>query len=249
MQNGLHFAFVLIYAVSTANWTEGDPFGELSAREENYLSARYHVVFAYLCWTLPGKIMAQPGDITQHLQNLDPDDPQSYKELLDQVYDELLKLARSQLNRMSPGETLDTRALASEFFLKLYTAKQTEWKNRKHFFAVAVKAMRRIVIDYARAWERDKRGGGVRALPLDEAKMVISTEQYADELLMLNDALDWYGKHDPKRMVIVEYKYFLGLNHEEIATELGISAKTVQRRLRVAEAELKGWLKQHADET
>lgn len=183
--------------------------------------------------------MPEPGEITRRLNELDPEDPASYDALWRLVYDRLRELARMQLRKRRPGATLNATALVHESFLKLRAAEQVDLKGHEHFYAVATLAMKQIIIDYAKARTRQKRGEGSPHIPLDEAKAFIPAEEEAYQHLALHDALERYGKLDPDGKKIFEYAYFLNLTHAEIADKLSVSSKTVQRGRRRARA----WLK------
>ena len=139
------------------------------------------------------------------------------------------------------GHTLNTTALVHEAYVKLVDVTRIEWKGRAHFFAMASRAMRRILIDSARARKRMKRGGGVDALPLDEA-VYLSNEE-ATDLLALDEALRRLEAIDPRQCRIIEYRFFSGLSLEETAELVDASVATVKRDWVAARA----WLNRALD--
>jgi RNA polymerase sigma-70 factor (ECF subfamily) len=131
------------------------------------------------------------------------------------------------MGRQRPDHTLQTTALVNEAYLRLADQTSPSFTNRSHFFAVAAQAMRQILVNYAKASQSQKRGGGALRVELDEAAL-ISPEQ-TSEILDLNEALDRLATLDKRKAHVVELKYFGGLEHDEIAEVLKISAVTVQR--------------------
>ena len=164
-------------------------------------------------------------------------DAAAFERLVEIVYPHLKRIAGRQLARARPGQTLDTTALVNEAYLKLVDHTQRHWQDRSHFFAVTARAMRQILIDYARRKSRQKRGGGEDALPLDEDRVAIAQE--AEQLLQLNDALEQLGASHPKLLQVFECRYFAGLSVEETAEALDTSTRTVERSWQQAKAQLK----------
>ncbi|HET9531159.1 MAG TPA: sigma-70 family RNA polymerase sigma factor [Blastocatellia bacterium] len=160
------------------------------------------------------------------------------KEALDRlaplVYDELRRLASYYMQHQQSGHTLQATALVNEAFLRLIDIKNVRWKDRAHFFAVAAKAMRHILIDHARGRQRQKRGGGARTVSLDETATI--DEEQADQMVELDDALKSLAAIDQRKGQIVELRFFGGLSLDETAEVLGISSPTVQREWRLAKA-------------
>ncbi len=152
------------------------------------------------------------------------------------VYDELRRIAHRQIGRERPGHTLDTTALVHEVYLKLVDQTRVQWADRSHFFAVATQAMRRILVDYARKYCSDKRGGGAIRVSLDDANPAV--EDRAELLLAVDEALSELGKLDERLSRVVECRFFGGLTEEETAEVLGVTARTVRRDWSKA----KGWL-------
>lgn len=157
--------------------------------------------------------------------------------LLPRVYDELRVLAHARLRRHKPGETLNTTALVHEAYLKLTAGETPSFEDRTHFFALAARAMRFVLISYARERTADKRGGGVPDLRLEEAIAVSSSdavETDALNLLSLDTALDRLAGISERLAKVVEYRFFGGMSHEEIAEATGRSVPTVKRDWRRA---------------
>jgi len=156
-------------------------------------------------------------------------------ELMPLVYEELHRQAARYLRRESQGHTLQTTALIHEAYLKLIDQREVQWQNRAHFFAIAAQAMRRILVDYARTKQREKRGGGDAKLPLEEAMSVAVDEKVVD-LIALDEALTRFATIDLQQARVVELRYFSGLSLEETAEVLHISRATVARDWNVTRA-------------
>jgi RNA polymerase sigma factor (TIGR02999 family) len=172
--------------------------------------------------------------ITLLLAKWSKGDRAAFEELAPAVYHELHKIAQSYLRRERAGHTLQPTALVNEAYLKLVNQQGVDWQSRTHFFGIAAQAMRRILVDYARGHLREKRGGGVQAIPLDDAIDV--TGGRAAELVALDDALDALARLDPQQGRVVELRFFAGLSIEETAAVLGVSRATVDRAWAVARA-------------
>ena len=185
--------------------------------------------------------MTSPSDVTLLLSELSGGRRQALDELMPIVYDELRTIAHLHLRDERTGHTLNTTALVHEAYVKLVDVTRIEWKGRAHFFAMASRAMRRILIDSARARKRMKRGGGVDALPLDEA-VYLSNEE-ATDLLALDEALRRLEAIDPRQCRIIEYRFFSGLSLEETAELVDASVATVKRDWVAARA----WLNRALD--
>jgi RNA polymerase sigma factor (TIGR02999 family) len=177
----------------------------------------------------------QQQEITRLLDSLSSGDRGVLDVLLPLVYDELRRLARRQLSRERPGHTLDSVALVNEAYLKLVDQGSVQWQNRAHFFAISARAMRAILVDYARARNAAKRGGGEAAVPLDEVEELLSDEQ-AEHVEALDEALAQLARVNEEASKIVECLYFGGLTLEETAEALGLSLATVRRRWSFAKA-------------
>ena len=150
------------------------------------------------------------------------------------VYDELRSLARRYLSRESAGHTLQTTALVNEAYMRLIDQSRVQWQNRAHFFAISSQMMRRILVDHARKQNYAKRGGGAAKLSLDD--VALFSKEKAAELVALDEALEKFAEIDPRRSRVVELRFFGGLNNEEIASVLDISANTVMRDWNLAKA-------------
>lgn len=161
-------------------------------------------------------------------------------QLMPLVYDELRRLAAHYMRSERPDHTLQATALVNEAYLHLIDM-DVGWQNRAHFFAVAARLMRRLLVDHAKAHRRAKRGSGGRKLSLDEA-LDVSVEP-ASDVLALDEALNRLATLDPRKSQIIELHFFGGLSNEETAEALGLSRATVQRELRLAKAWLNHELK------
>jgi RNA polymerase sigma factor (TIGR02999 family) len=159
-------------------------------------------------------------------------------ELLPLVYDELHHQATRYLRRERAGHTLQTTALIHEAYVRLIDQRDVQWQSRTHFFAIAAQMMRRVLVDYARAKHREKRGGDGVRLPLEAATLVASGERSVD-LMALDEALTRLGSFDEQQARVVELRYFGGLSLEETADALHISRSTAARDWDVARA----WLR------
>jgi RNA polymerase sigma factor (TIGR02999 family) len=169
---------------------------------------------------------AAPHEVTQLLANWSQGDHAAFERLTPLIYEELRRLARHYMERQSPGHTLQTTALVNEAYLRLADQRR-HFAHRSHFFAVAAKAMRQILVDHARASLRLKRGAGADKVELDEAAL-ISPEQ-PTAILDLDDALERLATLDSRAARGVELRYFGGLNQDEIAEVLKVSTVTVRR--------------------
>jgi RNA polymerase sigma factor (TIGR02999 family) len=170
---------------------------------------------------------AAPEEITTLLRRCQEGDDVAQAALVEAVYDELKVIAGRHMRRESSGHTLQTTALVNEAFLKLLHVKSATWQDRAHFFAVASRLMRRILVDHARKHLAGKRGGGMDMLPLNEA-MVFSPDRAAP-LLQLDEALTRLAESEPRTARVIELRFFGGLSVEETAEVLKISPRTVKR--------------------
>ncbi len=173
-----------------------------------------------------------PGDITRLLNN---SDSLADKQLLaDLVYADLRRIARHIMSAERPGHTLQATALATDAYLSLIKDHDVQWCDRFHFFAVAARAMRRVLVDHSRRKQAQKRGAGWQRL--DSVDAAIIPVRDTEELLALDEAMDRLERLDPRQSQIVELRYFGGLTEEETAELLGISVRTVKREWSVARA-------------
>ncbi len=152
-------------------------------------------------------------------------------------YAELVRIARAELARHKRHGTLDTRALVHEAWLKLHATNAADFASRRHFYATAAKAMRHVVIDYARARQAQRRGGGCEPLALERLDhQPIALDLQIEQLVQLDSALDRLAEADPRLVQIIELRFFSGLEVREIADLLDVSEPTIKRGTRVAKA-------------
>ncbi len=182
------------------------------------------------------------SDITSLLNAISPSDPATPAQLLPLVYDELRKLATQQLAHEAPGQTLQPTALVHEAYLRLVGDRADQhWHGRRHFFAAAAEAMRRILIDTARRKGAAKRGGGLRRHDFDPNQFHAVAE--SDDLLALDEAIDRLAASEPQVAELVKLRYFAGLSIPQAAATLGISPRTADAWWAYARAWLLGELK------
>jgi RNA polymerase sigma factor (TIGR02999 family) len=171
-------------------------------------------------------------NVTQLLLAWERGDEAARDELIPLVYDALRRIARHHLRGERAGHTLQTTALINEAYLRLVD-QSVPWQSREHFFGIAARLMRQILVDYARARQRLKRGGNQQQISLAHAE---AEQAQTADLLALNDALETLAAVDPQRSRIVELRFFGGLTIEETAQVMGISTPTVERGWRAARA-------------
>jgi RNA polymerase sigma factor (TIGR02999 family) len=186
--------------------------------------------------------MSSEGEVTRLLGALRAGDRNALEQLIPLVYDELRRIAHLQLRGAGRGRTLDTVALVHEAYLKIAGAAVLEPHDRTHLLAVAARAMRQVIVDFARARSAQKRGGGAHPVTLDEQQVAV--EEQAESILDLDRALERLSEHDPRIARIVECRYFAGLSEEETAAVLGVSLRTAQREWKRARA----WLREELAE-
>ncbi len=177
---------------------------------------------------------ALPEQVTGLLLAWSGGDETALEKLMPLVYAELHRLAKRYMGREHAGHTLQTSALVNEAYLRLIDAHGVRWQNRAHFFAVSAQIMRRILVDFARAKQNLKRGGGAQQITLDEGS-VVSPERSAD-LLALDQALERLAKLNARQSHVVELRYFGGLNEAEVAEVLKVSPRTVRNYWSLAKA-------------
>lgn len=178
-----------------------------------------------------------PGEVTRLLKQIGGDAADASPKLASLVYGELRRLAAAYMRRERPGQTMQATELVHEAYMKLVDQRQVTWKDRSHFFGIAAQVMRRILVDHARGHRAAKRGGSDRKISLDEA--LIYSEEQSDTLLSLDTALSKLANLDPRQSRIVELRFFGGLSTDDIAEDLGIAPRTVDRDWKVAQA----WLR------
>lgn len=192
---------------------------------------------------------ASMSDVTHILEAIDQGDPQAAERLLPLVYEELRRLASQKLAHEKPGHTLQATALVHEVYLRLVPGQQGTgdvnpdcWANRRHFFAAAAEAMRRILVDSARRKAALKHGGQAKRVSFDEGLEV--SDERPSELLALSEALAELETHDPQTAQLVKLRYFAGLTHQQAAEMLGITRRAADRLWALAKA----WLHQRLQE-
>jgi RNA polymerase sigma-70 factor, ECF subfamily len=176
------------------------------------------------------------AEVTQLLRAWGQGDGEALQRLTPLVENELHRLAHKYMRRESPGHTLQTTALVNEVYLQLVDVHEVSWQDRAHFFAISARMMRRILTDFARSRNQQRRGGAALHVPFDEA-LVVSQKQHA-EIVAIDDALVELAALDPRKSQVVELRFFGGLSVEETAEVLKVSPKTVKRDWRFA----KSWL-------
>ncbi len=184
-----------------------------------------------------------PPDVTQLLRDASKGDHAAFAQLVTALYGELNALARRRLRNEQPGHTLSTTGLVHEAYLRLVDQSRMEWRNREQFFAIASEVMRRVLVDHARARNRDKRGGRHEHIPIDESLDIGQPGWLADDqldsLLSLDDALTRLAEFNPEGARIVQLRFFGGLSNAEVADVTDASERTVRRIWSVAKA----WLR------
>ncbi len=177
---------------------------------------------------------AAASGVTRLLAAVQGGDPRAVNQLMPVVYEELRRLAKRHMAGQRPGHTLQTTDLVNEAYLKLVNLQETGWKDRIHFFAVASRAMRSVLVDYARRRGYAKRGGNPVRVSLGEADHV--SLQKSAEIIAVDEALSRLALLDPRKSQIVELRYFGGLSVEESAELTGVSRRTIMREWRWAKA-------------
>ncbi len=175
-----------------------------------------------------------PQDVTELLRAWSEGERSALDKLVPLVYVELRRLARYHLKHENPGHMLQTTALVNEAYLRLTDSKRLHWRNRAHFFAICAQLMRQILVDFARTWSSQKRGGGVPHVFFDEA--ILPPDERDVDLVALDDALQALSRVDERKGRVVELRFFGGLEVEETAAVLKVSPETVARDWRLARA-------------
>ena len=178
-------------------------------------------------------VVPAPKEVTRLLVAWSNGDRAALDDLIPLVYDELRRLASRYMRRESQGHTLQTSALINEAYLRLVDQKKVQWQNRAHFFGVAARLMRHILVDHARSRSRIKRGAGMQMVSLAEQAAISSD---VAEVIALDDALKNLAEMDSRKARIVEMKFFGGLTNEEVAEVLKVTSRTVEREWRKAKA-------------
>lgn len=185
--------------------------------------------------------MSEEPSVTRLLQDVRAGDQAALDRLMPVVYQELRKLADSYLRRERAGHTLQPTALVHEAYMRLVGQEQPDYQNRSHFYGIAAQLMRQILVDHARRREADKRGGGVKPLPLQEA--IDHPMARPGKLVELDDALAALEKLEPRRARFIEMRFFGGMTAEQTAEATGVDVGLVRRELRIAQA----WLQRELD--
>ena len=181
----------------------------------------------------------KPGEITLLLERVRQGDRDAEAKLIAEVYDELRKLAAAYLRRERPDHTLQPTALVNEAYLKLADLNRLRWQDRSHFFGVAARIMRQVLVDHARGRKAVKRGGNVAVVPISKALVVARGQGSPSDVLAIDEALDALALKDPRSAQVVECRFFGGLSIEETAEALHIAPRTVRRDWQIGRA----WLR------
>jgi RNA polymerase sigma factor (TIGR02999 family) len=168
-----------------------------------------------------------PDEVTELLLAHQRGDRQAFERLLPLIYEDLKRVAARQRRRARSGDTLNTTALVHDAYMHLVAATSSTWEGRAHFFAIAARAMRRVLVDYALMRKAQKRGGGGVAVTLDA--VVLAVDSHAEELAALDEALRRLEAIDERHSRVVECRVFAGMSVEETAAALDISPATVKR--------------------
>lgn len=178
------------------------------------------------------------SEVTRILQSIESGNPQSAAELLPLVYDELRKLAAARMAQESPGQTLSATALVHEAYMRLVdTDEARRWDSRAHFFAAAGEAMRRILVERARAKRRQKRGGGMNRLDVDEVQPADQTQP--ELVIAVNDVLETLAEEDERLALLVKLRFFVGFSLPEAADAMGIGRSTAYEHWIYAKSRLR----------
>ena len=177
------------------------------------------------------------GEVTRLLQAHHDGDRAAFDTLVELVYERLRRIARGQIRRAGRGHTLDTSALVHDAYVQLVDETGVDWQNRSHFYAICARAMRRILVDYSRRRNAQKRGGGIPDLTLEPE--MLSVEEQAELVLAVDGALDRLVSLDERLSRVVECRFFAGMTDEETAQALDRSVRTVRRDWQRARA----WLR------
>ena len=179
------------------------------------------------------------GEVTLLLERVAQGDLEARSSLMAAVYPELKRIAEFRIRNERQDHTLQATALVNELFLEMARSKSLNWRNRKHFLAVASQAMRRFLIDYAKAHRAERRGGGLRKLELDS----LDLRQEPYDGFVVGELLEALGAEEPRMAQVVDMHCFGGLTYDEIGEVLGIDARTAKRDWQVARAWLQGQLR------
>jgi len=184
------------------------------------------------------------SDVTRLLDAVENGEPQAAEELLPLVYEELRRLAAARMVTQPPGQTLQATALVHEAYLKLVGGEPHDWNGRKHFFATAAQAMRQILVDRARHKSRHRHGGQLVRVDIDQVDVALPPGLNPETVLSLNEAIEQLRQTDPIKVQVVEMKFFLGLQDQEVAELLQVTTRTIERYWAYAKA----WLYERMNE-
>ena len=184
-------------------------------------------------------IIVEPSEITRLIEAHRNGEDGAFDEAVGLLYGELHGMARAQLARLGGNATLQATAVVNEAYIKLKNSPGRA-VSRKHFLSIAAKAMRHVIIDYARTRSAAKRGGGIKDVDFDQANISVAAQ--AEELLIIDDALDKLAAQNPRLAKIFEYKFFAGLDDDETADVMDLSKRTAQRDWMKARAFLSEYL-------
>jgi RNA polymerase sigma factor (TIGR02999 family) len=181
-------------------------------------------------------MMREVSDLTQVLKRARESGPKAAAELLPLVYEELRRLAGARMAAEPAGQTLQPTALVHEAWLRLVRSEDQTWENRGHFFAAAAEAMRRILVENARRKSRLKRGANAQRVDIHDLELSATTPD--EKVLLIDEALKTLEAEDPEKAQIVVLKFFSGLTSQEVASALGVTERTIERRWAYAKARL-----------
>jgi RNA polymerase sigma factor (TIGR02999 family) len=189
-------------------------------------------------------ILDRMSDVTRVLSAIEQGDPHAAEQLLPLVYDELRELAAQKMAQEKPGQTLEATALVHEAYLRLVDVEKAQhWNSRRHFFAAAAEAMRRILVEKARGKKRQKHGGGRTRQEASLEELAIAVQRDPFETLYVHEALDLLAQKSPRKAELVKLRYFLGCTLPEAAQILGIAPSTAEEDWTYAKA----WLRRHLE--
>ena len=172
------------------------------------------------------------NQVTQILHDWSGGDREAPERLMPLVYDEMRRIARSFISRERQGHTLQPTALVNEAYLRLVDQNSVTWQSRAHFYSVAASMMRRVLIDHARAYATEKRGGGAVRLSIEDVQ--IPVEERAANFVAMDEALEKLAQFNERGRRIVEMRFYAGMSDTEIAEVLGVSTRTVLRDWKAA---------------
>lgn len=176
------------------------------------------------------------SEVPKLLDAMDHGEPKVAEELLPLVYEELRRLARQKMAAQPPGQTIQATALVHEAYLKLVGESSPRWNDRRHFIAADAQAMRQILVDRARYKARQRRGGNLVRVDIDQIEVALPPGIEPETILSLNEALEQLRKTDAVKAQVVEIKFFLGLQDQEIAELLDVTTRTIERYWAYAKA-------------